>query len=183
MSALLARLRALVQGLSPSERRLLSIAGVLVLGTLVYAVVVLPLQNARSRATARVETAERELVAVTRLLEQHAEVQARLARVEQRIQAGPRGNIFTLLESLAQRASVKVDSMEPQTSLASDRYRETKVEVVLKKVTLGQAVKYLHEIESAEQLLSVKSLRMRVRRDEPELMDVTFTVSTFEPTA
>lgn len=182
MSELLARLRAVVQGLSPSERRLLSIAGAILAGVVLYAGVLLPLQNAHARAAARVETAERELVVMTRLLEQHAEVQARLARVEQRIQAGPRGNIFTLLESLAQRSSVKVDSMEPQTSLASDRYKETKVEVVLKKVTLGQAVKYLHEIESAEQVLSVKSLRMRVRRDEPQLMDVTFTVSTFEPT-
>jgi hypothetical protein len=71
--------------------------------------------------------------------------------------------------------------MEPQTSLSSERYRETKVEVVLKSVTLGQAVNYLHQIESAEQVLSVKSLRIRTRRDDSKLLDVTFTVSSFEP--
>ena len=64
------------------------------------------------------------------------EVNGRLTLVEERIQGGPRGNIFTLLESLATRASVKVESMEPQTALSSDRYRETKVEVVLKNVLL-----------------------------------------------
>ena len=36
-------------------------------------------------------------------------------------------------------------------------------------------------IESAEQLLSVKSLRVRTRRDQPQALDVTFTVSSFEP--
>ena len=74
-----------------------------------------------------------------------------------------------------------VESMEPQASPANDRYRETKVEVGLKQVTLPQTVSYLHEIESTEQLLSVKTLRIRTRADKPELLDVTFTVSSFEP--
>jgi hypothetical protein len=30
-------------------------------------------------------------------------------------------------------------------------------------------------------VLSVKSLRMRTRKDKPDFLDVTFTVSTFEP--
>ena len=71
--------------------------------------------------------------------------------------------------------------MDPQAPLTSDRYRETKVQVVLKSVTLSQTVNYLHRIESSEQLLSVKSLRLRTRAESPELLDVTFTVSSFEP--
>jgi hypothetical protein len=30
-------------------------------------------------------------------------------------------------------------------------------------------------------VLSIKSLRIRSRKDKPELLDVTFTVSSFEP--
>ena len=71
--------------------------------------------------------------------------------------------------------------MEPQASPANDRYRETKVAVGLQGVTLPQTVNYLHQIESADQLLSVKSLRIRTRPEKPELLDVTFTVSSFEP--
>jgi hypothetical protein len=71
--------------------------------------------------------------------------------------------------------------MEPQATPSNDRYRETKVEVELKEVTLQQAVSYLHQIESSEQVLSVKSLRMRTRNDQASFLDVTFTVSTFEP--
>jgi len=71
--------------------------------------------------------------------------------------------------------------MEPRTSPASDAYSETKVQVVLKSVTLAQLVNYLHRIETDAQVLSVKSLRVRTRQDRPERLDVTFTVSTFEP--
>ena len=71
--------------------------------------------------------------------------------------------------------------MEPQASPANDRYRETKVEVGLKQVSLPQTVRYLHEIEETRQVLSVKALRIRTRVDQPELLDVTFTVSSFEP--
>jgi len=178
---LLARLRRIAEGLSPRERRLLGGAGLL-LGVLVaWAGVVQPVLGARARAEARARAADEDLRTMQRLREEFDEVHQRLAAVERRIQEGPRGNIFTLLESLATRSAVKVESMEPQTPLASERYRETKVEVVLKEVSLAQAVSYLHQIESSEQLLSVKSLRLRTRRDTPELMDVSFTVSTFEP--
>jgi hypothetical protein len=116
-----------------------------------------------------------------RLRREFDEVNGRLSAVEGRIQEGPRGNIFTTLESLAQQAAIKVDAMEPQPSTASERYKETKVQVVLKAVTLAQTVQYLQGIETAPQVLSVKSLRVKTRQDKPDLLDVTFTVSSFEP--
>jgi hypothetical protein len=76
---------------------------------------------------------------------------------------------------------VKIESIEPQAAPANDRYKETKVQLVLKQVTLAQAVSFLHGIEASPQLLSVKSLRVRTRAEQKEdLLDVTFTVSSFE---
>ena len=103
-----------------------------------------------------------------------------LSGVESRIQRGSRGNLRTTLETLAQKSQVSVESMEPQTAPTNDRYRETKVEVSLKGVSLPQTVAYLHEIEGSGELLTVKSLRLRTRADKPELLDVVFTVSSFE---
>ena len=105
----------------------------------------------------------------------------RLAVFEQRIHGGPSGEIFTSLEKMAQESAVKIDSMEPRTTPASEEYRETKVQLTLKGVTLAQVVGYLHRIENAPQLLSIKTLRIRTRPDKPDLLDVTFTVSSFEP--
>jgi type II secretory pathway component PulM len=178
---LFAHLREFAAGLSPRERGLLGAVGALVGVVLIWLAVIQPVLGARERARERAAAAEQELAAVLALRQEYDEIRGRLSTVEERIERGPRGNIFTLLESLATRSAVKVEAMEPQAALASDRYKETKVQVVLKNVTLAQAVHYLDQIESSEQLLSVKSLRVRTRRDRPEVLDVTFTVSSFEP--
>jgi type II secretory pathway component PulM len=183
VTALGVRLRSLAEGLSPSERRLVSLAGACLFAALFWLAVVQPIAGAERRARERAAAAEQALSATLALRAEYDEVRHRLAGVEERIQRGPRGNIFTVLESLATQSGVKVEAMEPQTALSNDLYRETKVQVVLKGVLLGQAVAYLRGIQGAEQILSVKSLRLRTRRETPGLMDVTFTVSSFEPTS
>jgi general secretion pathway protein M len=175
------RLRALYESRPPRERQIVAAAGALLVITLVFFGAVRPLLGAATAAARRADAAESEVQAVRALRERYDEVNGRLSAVETRIHGGPKGEIFTTLEDLAKQSAVTVASMEPRTSPASDAYRETKVEVELKSVTLAQVVKYLHEIENAPQLLSIKSLRLRTRRDQPEMLDVTFTVSSFEP--
>ena len=159
-------------------------------GLLVFALFwfggVLPLLGAADRAEERVAMAEQRLEVMKRLRREYDEVSQRLTSVEERIRKGGRGNLRTNLERLAKQANVKIESMEPQASPSDDTYREAKVEVTLKQVGLNESVRYLHEIESAEEVLSVKALRMRSRSDakaQPgsNLLDVTFTVSSFQP--
>jgi type II secretory pathway component PulM len=178
---LLARLRLAYQGLSSQERILVTIAAAGVGAALLFLIVVNPILGLAGAADRRVSNAEQELELVRRLRLEYDEVHGRLATVEERIRSGPRGEIFTTLEKLAAESVVKVDSMEPRTSPASDAYRETKVQVALKSVTLAQLVNYLHKIDSSDQVLSIKSLRIRTRKDKPSLLDATFTVSSFEP--
>jgi type II secretory pathway component PulM len=180
VKALLARLRALFEGLSARERLLVSSVGALAVAGL-FALAVLELLDAGDRIEARVASAEQQLEVMTRLRRDWEDVNGRLRAVEERIRTAPGGNLRTTLESLAQQASVRIESMEPQASPTHERYRETKVEVGLREVTLAQAVSYLHQLEQTPQPLSVKALRIRSRPDKPELLDVTFTVSSFEP--
>jgi len=174
--------RAIVafEGLSNSERILVSTAGGLLLLTLLWFALVAPLVGAASRMGTRAESAERQVELVRDLRARYDEVSGRLASVEARIRSGPSGEIFTSLEQMASQSAVRIDSMEPRTSPASEDYRETKVQVALKGVTLAQLVGFLSRIEDASQMLSIKSLRIRTRADKPELLDVTFTVSSFE---
>lgn len=181
MNALLRQLRASFENLAPRERVLVSAVGALLVLTVLWFGIVQPALDYGDSVEQRVASAQQELVMLERLRRDFQEVNGRLTLVEQRIANGTRGNLRTTLETLATRAAVKIESMEPQSSPAHDRYRETKVEVDLKEVTLPQTVRYLHEIESADQVLSVKTLRLRTRSDNPELLDVTFTVSSFEP--
>jgi Tfp pilus assembly protein PilO len=142
--------------------------------------VVNPLLSASQEAGARTLAAERERDAVERMRGELDEIQGRLSTVERRIRESSRGDIFTTLETLASQSGVKVDSMEPQTAPRSEEYEETKVQVVLKDVSLAQLADYLHRIESAPQLLSIKSLRVRTRPDQSALLDVNFSVSSFK---
>ena len=184
MSDLLAQLRAAWTNLSQREQVLVgSAAGLGAIALLWYAAIA-PLLGVASSAASGVTQAEEQLEAMKRLRREYDDVTQRLSHVEQRISAkGQNSNILTLLESLAATSGVKVESMNQRQSANNDVYRETKVEVELKKVTLTQTVDYLHNIESSQQLLSVKSLRLKTRNEKaaPSLMDVTFAVSSFEP--
>lgn len=180
MEELLIQLRTRLQALTPRERILLGTVGLLAVVSVLYFGLIGPVLSARTDAVARVETAEQELEAVRRLRAEYAAATAALAGVEQRIQQGPSSNLLTTLETLARNSSVKIESMEPQAAASSERYRETKVQLVLKGVTLAQTVAYLQQLETAPAPLSIKNLRLRTRSDNPELLDVTFTVSSFE---
>lgn len=187
MNGLRERIAVWIAGLAPRERLLLGGAGAMLALAIVWLGAVQPLLGAVNGAALRVETAERNLEVARRVQGELAALQANLGSVEERIRQGPKGNLFTTLEQLAAQSAVKVESMEPQASPASDAYRETKVQVALKQVTLAQVVNFLHKIESAPQPLSVKSLRIRTRSEQKsgvkaDLLDVTFTVSSFEPT-
>ncbi len=61
-----------------------------------------------------------------------------------------------------------------------EKFKETRVEVRLKSVSLRDTISYLHAIEASNQLLTVKSLRIKDRPDKSSLLDVTFNVSTFD---
>lgn len=184
MSDLLARLQAAWVDLTQREQILVGAAGGLSLIAILWFGALSPLLGVASSATSGVGTAEDQLEAMKRVRREYDEVTGRLSSVEKRISSkGQNSNILTLLQSLAATSGVKVESMDQRQAANNDVYKETKVEVELKGVTLTQTVDYLHNIESSQQLLSVKSLRLKTRNEKvaPSLMDVTFAVSSFEP--
>ena len=181
MSELWARIGAVWNNLLPRERLLLSTVGGLFGATLIFFAVVNPVLAASSRAQSRVEAAERQLAAMLRLRAEYEAITARLAGVEQRIRENQdKQNTLTLLETLASTSAVKIESMEERNSPDHELYRVTQVEVELKNVTLTQAVSFLHSIEASPRQFSVKGLRIKTRADPDDLLDVSFTVSSFE---
>jgi type II secretory pathway component PulM len=181
VSDLLDRLREALANLTPREQILIGLAGATLSFVLVFTLIS-KVSDVAESAHAGVDSAEQQLALVKRLRRDYDEVTARLGAVEQRIgQTAQNRNVLTLLEALAATSGVKVESMEQRQAANNDRYRETKIEVELKNVTLTHMVSYLHNIEASRQLLSVKALRVKTRTDESSLLDVTFSVSSFEP--
>ena len=181
MNEILERLSNVWDSFAERERLLLSVLGASLLVTVVFFALVSPVLSARSAAAERVENSEKDLEVMVRLRREFGEINARLASVEQRIRDNKdRRNTLTLLESLASAAAVKIDSMEARSSPDNDNYRETRVEVSLKNVTLTQIVSLLHNIESSPRQFSVKGLRIKNRPDKNDLLEVGFTISSFE---
>ena len=183
MNSILEQLRSTWTNLSPREQILLGVLGVGLGLSILFFGMIMPFVQMADRAEERVDSAQRQAQLMQRLSAEHSEIQNRLSGVEQRIQTqGGRQNIKTLLESLAQKSSVRIASMEERQAGKNNQYRETKVEVTLKGVSLGQTIRYLHNIEDSNQQLSVKGLRIKSKKsgNEAQLLDITFSVSSFE---
>jgi type II secretory pathway component PulM len=180
VSEWIARFRSWFDGLARREKLLVASAGGITAAVLFYGLVVQTLIDARAASQLRAETALEQHAAVKDLKARFDEVSGRLSGVEQRIATGPQGNLLATLQELAQQSAVTVDSIEPRTSPATPPYRETKLEVTLANASLAQVISFLHKIESAPQVLSVKSLKIRARADQPGMLEVSFTVSSFE---
>ena len=107
MKRLLEQLRAAFLNLAPRERLLVSAVGALLGVAVLWFGLMQPLLAAGDKARLRVEEAEQELSAMTRMRRQYDEVSHRLGTVEERIRNGPSGNLRTTLESMATQAAVK----------------------------------------------------------------------------
>ncbi len=181
MSELWARIQSAIADLEPRERVLLAVAGGCLVLVLLNFAVLQPILAGGQDGAVRREAAERNLEVMRQLRADYDAIHEPLSAVEAEITGAPGGNIFTTLERLARSAALQIESMEPQTAPGSQHYREEKVRVVLKGVTLSQTTQYLGEIERARPPLSIKSLRIRTKKEAPNLLDVTFTVSSFQP--
>jgi general secretion pathway protein M len=96
-------------------------------------------------------------------------------------QRGPDFAIFSFLEDLAKKAGIKdnIKSMTPALTTPGELFRESSVEMRLEGIMLPQLTRYLYDIEQAPQLLRVRRMHIKPRPANPDLLDVTFQVSTF----
>jgi Tfp pilus assembly protein PilO len=182
VNELLAQLRALVEKRSPRERWLAVLAACVALALALQAFVAGPLRDRLARTHSEIERLESDLQISARMSREIRRLRSDLSLVEARIKPGETTNLFTLLESLAGEAQIRdqLESIKPKQPSGNDRYPETRVEVSLKGATLKQTVQFLHKIESAPMLLIIRSLRIKSREDQSQLLDVSFSVSSFK---
>ena len=69
--------------------------------------------------------------------------------------------------------------MKPALAAPGELFRESSVEMRLEGIALQQLTRYLYDIERAPQLLRVRRLHIKPHPANPDLLDVTFQVSTF----
>ena len=174
-------LRAL-EGRSARERWFLVGAGAIAATLTVQIAIVSPLQESTKRANARAEALETGLQRASRLEPEIRRLKQEIGVVEQRIQTGAQTNLLQLLEQLADSAHMRdrLESIKPKRASGNDQYPEARAEVQLRGATLPQLVQFLYRIETADLYLIVRSLSVKTRNDDTQLLDVSFSVSSFQ---
>ncbi len=183
MKELLERLRALLQ--QRTERELW---GIVVLSCMAALVLVhqgwaAPLQSRAKGLDQEIEQLKEQMQLAERVVRNVRDLQSELVAVEKAINKEEKIPLLSLLEELAKAAGLtesQLESITPRPSSPNERYPETRVEVRLKGATLPQTIAFLFKIEVAQLHLIVRSLRIQTRGKQDQVLDVSFSVSSFE---
>ncbi len=183
VQTLLARFRR--EGITSRERLYLIIGGITLVGLLLYGVYsTAALYLDRMKGLDRlIHQKEEALTTLDQIRREYVQIKNQTGSLDERIQKDQgRFSLLSFLESLAGTADVRsrIAYMRPQTMAMVDQYRETSVEMKIENVTLDQAVRFLSSIEQAPHVLKIKNLHFRTRYANPQFLDVTFLVSTYE---
>jgi general secretion pathway protein M len=92
-------------------------------------------------------------------------------------------SLFTYLDDAAKKTGIKkhVQSMLPSTK-SEGQFKESTVDMDLEAVTGTQLMEYLYEIESPEDLISIKRMTVKQNGKQDGYLDVSFLALTLEKT-
>jgi type II secretory pathway component PulM len=142
-----------------------------------------PVQAHLALQERRVDAKRAEYGEVRDLAERFGRLRTRIEGIEAHLRRSRDFSILSYLESLAKRLQVqdRIVQMKPRPGESTRYYKENGVEIRMEKVRLPDLTRYLFQVESSPELLRVKQIQIRPRFDDPDLLDVRFQVSAYEP--
>ena len=185
VTALLARLRALLERLSPRERVLVGSGAA---AGLIVTVWVLGGMLAEHQATlqAQIAASQRDLAEVGRLRDRYLELRAERAAVRKKLEhGGPDFSLFSHLEGVARDvvSRDRIAAMNPSTRTVAEDLQEEDVEIRLSGVSLRELVSLLYRVEKTDLPLLTSRLQMKKRYDQPFIYDATLVIGRLRPSA
>jgi general secretion pathway protein M len=165
--------------LSDRERRMLS----LLFTAFVVTAVVLAFLSANRAVKARETSLAEKRMAMTKveiLASGYAQAEAARNRIEARMKGQP-VRLFSYLEDLGKKQGVTIGDMQDRgNTAAGEGVERSTVEVNFARIDLHKLTAFVNEIEKSTHLVKVEKLRLRTRNDDPNLLDATLTVSTYQ---
>lgn len=164
------------------ERVVLGVGAVIALVLAGYALVVDPAMERSARLDRRIVQREDDLKRVDRLSAEYRVIADQVAALERRVAAPGSFALLSFLEETAsaQQMRNRLTSIRPQPTQTLAPYREITAEVKLESITLAQVVAYLDALDRAPQRVRVKLLRLKTRYADPNLLDGSLLVSSYE---
>jgi general secretion pathway protein M len=157
-------------------------AGCLVL-FLTVQFVVFPFFDKKERLENQLKTKQKDLDEIVRLRAEYATYEKGSQGIQRALSSRKKGfTLFSFLEEAAGAAEVKehIKYMKPSSTSSTGPYKESTVEMKLEGITLEQLVKYLHRIESPEDLVNIKRITISRNKKEEGYLDAILQVLTFQ---
>ncbi len=167
--------------LSQRERGIL-IAGALTIVLLVLLFgIVAPYRAAMERLDSKIVSRQRQLGEVRQLSNQYRQLQQQLTASERRLASGGDFSLLSFVEAASVRLAGRdsLVSMRPQPAATIEGFREETVEVKLEKIRLHQLIQLLYAADTAPAPMLVKTLRVKTRFDDRNLLDVVVTFASY----
>ena len=127
---------------------------------------------------------EAELVRVKSLREEYGQLKDRLRQLTKAVKKENEALISVvekvLIDNDIERTSFSIKDSKIVLPDSDDLYDDSTVEVNVRKVPFNKVVDILYSIQNRDSFLKVSGLRLKTKFDKPELVDISFKVSTFE---
>ena len=170
------------QQLSPRERIVLLIGGVVIGLSLVFLLAVDPLLSTHDRLERHTVRKQKDLHELALLSREYAAKHDRLTKAENRLApADGRFSLLTFMEeaTTATRVRDHIAGMQPQVQSLPEGYEETAVDIRLEGVQLPELLAILAAIDHAPYDLHVRHLKIRPKFDNPVNLDATVRVLSY----
>ncbi|HZO82895.1 MAG TPA: type II secretion system protein GspM [Candidatus Binataceae bacterium] len=175
---LAAAVRARYQKLEPRERLLVRVLGVVFAFFLVYNFVYAPIAAAVGGLGSRIQQRQHDAVDVAHMVRTYWQLQADLATMRKRtVPAGGDFSLFSVIEQALTSApgKDKIGSITPADKQIPGGLTQHTVEVRLNALSLGQIVDTLYGLQSLNVPVTVSSLHIARRTQDPHTFDVDMT--------
>ena len=127
---------------------------------------------------------EAELKRVKSLREEYGLLKGRLRELTKAVKKENEALISVvekvLIDNDIERTSFSIKDSKIVLPDSEDLYDDSTVAVNVRKVPFNRVIDILYSIQNRDSFLKVSNLRLKTKFDKPELVDVSFKLSTFE---
>lgn len=140
--------------------------------------------NDSSKYQKQTAALEQELIRVKSLKSEYQILKNRLRELTKEVKKEDEALISVvekvLIDNDIERTSFSIKDAKIALPDSDDLYDESTVEVNASKVPFVKVVDILYSLQNRDSFLKVSNLRLKTKFDKPELVDISFKLSTFE---
>jgi general secretion pathway protein M len=173
-----ASVEAFLSRLSPRERVMVGSASAAVVVFVLF-LVATGVSRSVSAREQRIQSKTEMLAQIGKLTRSYRQAQAERQSLEARLK-GPPIQLMSFVSQTGAQSGVEVNDLRPGTPTTAEGLVEESVEVNLARIDLPRLARLIDALERGPGVVKVRKVRVATRNDDPNLVDVTLQVSTWQ---